>query len=384
MAKKLKKTRKGMSPKAKFTLGSAFKGIISNQACIDGSKESPWWVAAIFFVFAVIIPLIPGFVKLSKVNGADFLSSANYGLDTSLTGLTYDLYNNDHVELKASKGILHYYKDGVEHDELYDRPDQDPEYIDSYKETFKVVSENPQTLGKIELRVFLWNMPTNSKLSNYVNTVAKQKYRQDNNQPYSADDEKGTKYYTPNLIIITPHTMAVALYKYDTTSQVKTSNGGLDWYNTSNKVGLIERLNKEGVNSGDIVSEEKNNYVNTYKGKVLKQFKGLCNETYLNQKKRTKWMNTGIYAGIYAGVLVFLGLMIFVLTRGKSNPFKYLNVWHCQKIAWWASFTPALLGMILAFVFSGNMIGQMAFILLISLRVMWLSMKQLRPMYQGQ
>ena len=377
MAKKLKKQKKGLSPKAKFTLSSAFKGIISNQAVIDGSKESPWWVAAIFFVFAVIIPLIPGFVKMSKVNGGDFLSGYNYGLDTSLSSVAYDMKESK-VQLKAKNGLLHYYVDGVQDDEYFVIPDND--YIVTAQDSYRYVNSETH---QIDLRVFFWGIKDNNKLSNYVNKVASQKFVRDSTVPKSADDEKGTKYYIPNIVIITQKTMAVALYKSNTTTRVQTSNGGLDWYKTSS-ADLVARLLKPAIKSGDIDVLSKSEIVYKYRARVLKQFRGICNETYLNQKSRTKWSTTGIYAGIYAGVILFLGLMIFVLTRGKTNPFKFLNVWDCQKIAWWAGFTPAVLGMILSFIFSGNAIGQMAFILLISLRVMWLSMKQLRPMYNQQ
>ena len=146
--------------------------------------------------------------------------------------------------------------------------------------------------------------------------------------------------------------------------------------------GLIEFLNKAGLKDDAFSELSRDQYINQYRTKVMKQVKKVFNNTYLNQKKKTLWSNTGIYAAIYAGILLFLGLMIFILTRGKNNPFKYLNIWQCQKIAWWASFTPAILGMALAFLFSGNAIGQLAFILLLSLRVMWLSMRQLRPVYQ--
>ena len=153
----------------------------------------------------------------------------------------------------------------------------------------------------------------------------------------------------------------------------------MDWESFSTKVGLFEFLNKAGLASDDVNTLTRESYINQYRSKVMKQVVRVFNNTYINQKNKTLWTNTGIYAAIYAGILLFLGLMVFVLTRGKNNPFKFLNIWHCQKIVWWASFTPALLGLILAFLFAGNMIGQMAFILLISLRVMWLSMKQLRP-----
>ena len=377
MAKKLKKQRKGMSPKAKFTLINAGKGIISNQACIDGSKESPWWVATIFFVVAVILPLIPGFAKLNKANGSDFISSANYGFDTSLTALAYDMYQNDE-DFVAKNGTLRSYRGDGPVDDIFVTPDDNYVYSDEHKEEFAYINT---ATGQIDLRVFFWTGLKESKLKKYVNVVSKQKFIiGTTNYP---DPEIKDKYYIPNIMIITPKTMAIALYKSNTTTQVQTSYGGLDWENTG-KTGIIKRILKDGIKSGDISTMDEDAYLNNYSGKTLKRFKVVLNETYLNQKRRTTWSTTGIYAGIYAGIIAFLGLMIFILTRGKNNPFKFLNIWHCQKIAWWAAFTPALLGMILAFIFSGNTIGQMAFILLVSLRVMWLSMKQLRPVYQGQ
>ena len=93
----------------------------------------------------------------------------------------------------------------------------------------------------------------------------------------------------------------------------------------------------------------------------------------------TKWNTTLIYLGVYAGLMFFLGLMVFLLTRGKNNPFSSLNFWVCQKIGYFLGFTPAVLALVLGFIFAANVIGQMAFIMLISLRVMWASMRQLRP-----
>ncbi len=116
MAKKLKKSKKGMNPKTKFVLTSAVKGVISNQSCIDGSKEGPWWVAAIFFAVSVLVPLIPGLVKNSKVNGGDFISGYNYGFDNALSDIIYEMADNEE-NFKVEKGLLHYYNSGVEHDD---------------------------------------------------------------------------------------------------------------------------------------------------------------------------------------------------------------------------------------------------------------------------
>ena len=372
MAKKLKKQKKGLSPKAKFTLVNVFKGLFSNQAVIDGSKASPWWVAAIFFVFSFILPLVPNHVKNGSVNGGAFCSSVNYGLDNSLTAFAYDWYKEG-KELRVSKNVLHYYENDVETEMVI--PDE--EYIADYHEEYEYINS---ATHQVDLRVFVWGTRKDKKLSKDVTALTKQTYRVGSAEPCTLKEET---LYVPNLLIVTPDTMAVALYKFGTKKQVAASNGGLTWYNTSTKVGLIERLLKQGIKDGvDFDQVEQGEYVNMYSKATMKQFVKICNETYLYQRSKTQWATTGIYAGIYAGIILFLGLMIFVLTRGKNNPFKYLNVWHCQKIAWWASASPAILGTILSLIFSTNGIGQMTFILLVSLRTMWLSMKQLRPVYQ--
>ena len=103
------------------------------------------------------------------------------------------------------------------------------------------------------------------------------------------------------------------------------------------------------------------------------------NACYFRIIIKSMWSNTGIYLGVYAGLILFLGLMVFLLTRGKNNINRTMNFWVCQKVAWWSSFTPGLLALPLGFLLASNILGQMTFIVLLSIRVMWLSMRQLRP-----
>ena len=368
MAKKLKKARKGMSPEAKFTLGCAFKGLISNQAVIDGSRQSKWWVAAIFLAFSVFIPLIPTFVSLGKIDGASFISGYNYGLDEQLTQFAYDMKKAD-KEFKVEGGQLHYYEGSAEKE--FVNPTLDDTYFINRKCEYSVVNS---ITNQFEAKFYFWS---DENLSDNVDKIVKQTYvvgGQD--QP----DPDSTEIYLPNIVIFTPTTMAIAVYKANTNTSAGTTYGGLDWLNSSTEKGLVERL--LGENIGDVSALTKDGFVNAHKEDTLTVFKGICTETYLNQKSKTKWKNTGIYLAIYAGVVVFLGLMVFILTRGKNNTYKFLNIWQCEKIAWWGAASPAIIGVLLSLIFSGNTLGQMAFILTVSLRIMWLSMKQLRPMYQ--
>lgn len=372
MAKKLKKVRKGMNPKAKFTLVNSFKGLISNQAVIDGSRGSPWWVAVIFLVFSAFLPLVPTFAQLSKMNGSSFLNGYNYGLDEQLAHFAYD-FKVDNKEFKVDGGKLHYYQGTQEL--IFEEPDEN--YFETRKCEYAVVNEYN---NQFDAKFYFW---ADENLQANVNRILKQTYvvkgADSDGQAIPTDDKQ--QVYLPNIVIFTPTTMAVALYKRDTKTGAGTSYGGLDWWHCTTEKGLVERLiGEEALPKINNMSEAE--FVHQYRESTLNTFKTICTETYLNQKDKTKWTNTGIYLGIYVGVMVFLGLMVFILTRGRNNPYKFLNIWECQKISWWGAASPAIIGTLLALIFSGNAIGQMAFILVVSLRIMWLSMKQLRPVIQ--
>jgi maltodextrin utilization protein YvdJ len=67
------------------------------------------------------------------------------------------------------------------------------------------------------------------------------------------------------------------------------------------------------------------------------------------------------------------------MTRGKSNPFRVYTFWECQKIAYWASLAPAILAMILSF--SLPAYAMIYYIFFYGMRIMWMSMRSLRPQY---
>ena len=87
----------------------------------------------------------------------------------------------------------------------------------------------------------------------------------------------------------------------------------------------------------------------------------------------------GIVAAIFVALTFILGLTVFLMTRGKRNPFNVYTFWQSQKIAYWASFTPAVLAMILSFIVPSWAI--LFYIFLFGMRIMWMSMRSLRPQY---
>ena len=108
--KKLKKQRKPMSPETKRNLINVFKSIISNQAVIDGAKETPWWVAVIFFVISICLPVIPITVSYRKAYGASFVDNYSYNSDRGIEN-TFTAAKADGWEINVDNGILTFNKE---------------------------------------------------------------------------------------------------------------------------------------------------------------------------------------------------------------------------------------------------------------------------------
>ena len=354
MQKVEKKNKKpGMAPQTKRNLINVFKSLISNQAAIDGAKEAPFWIGIIFLVLSIALPIIPIIVSQQKVAGDQFIANYNYGADRGLANTTMELKDNGYV-FKAEGGHL-----------SFNKPITDEAVASD------IITKNGDDNNPYEVYNFRFYVTTKAgaELQNYITSLTKIAYLEKTTTIYTVDHETaGFKSYKSSFIVVTPDTLAVALYKSETNDAVASSLGGLNWSHTADCANLLDRLD----NDTSLINVAR-------RDNIFKNWRGIFNETYIEQKNVSTRNMSLIYMGVYAGLIIFLGLMIFLLTRGKNNAFNYLKFHTCQFIAWWAAFTPAVLGMILGFVFSTNMIGQMGFIVLVSIRIMWLSMRQLRP-----
>ena len=88
-------------------------------------------------------------------------------------------------------------------------------------------------------------------------------------------------------------------------------------------------------------------------------------------------MQLGIISAVNAGIVLIMGFMLWILTRGKNNPYRLFTVWEAFKMAFWACISPALITVALGFLIT-NFAATM-FPLLVGVRIMWMSMKSLRP-----
>ncbi len=366
-----------------------FKGLISNDAVISGSKASKWWVGLIIALVSSFIPVVPIMVNTAKSTGSQFLNGATNGFDQYLTEATMNLGTKGYEFKIDDSNHLLAYRDSTlietaDNQNLY-------EYVSTRRAT-KIEDETPveYVAQQIEFQLFYSTNPANSK-DKEENTVNKliEYLESDENRYYVGTTTKyvepevvGEDYvmpslYKPSYMVLYKEGLYVCVKAFDDVKGTAAMNYAADWKHTEKNINLLTTLlTVFNADKEQIIPDSSDS---AYVAGVYKNWKNVFNESYITARKSSLKFSTLIYTGIYIVLIFIMGLMLFLLTRGKRNMFNYLTFLDTQKMAWWASFSPALLALILGFIFSG--FAMMLYIVLLGLRTMWMSMRQLRPQY---
>ena len=368
-----------MTPKTKNTLRLLFGNLINNNIAIEGAKTLPWWVAAIMFVLGTFVPVIPIMVNTSKTTGSDFVKSYTYDYDQALVSCG--------VKLKTES----LYDFRVEDQQLvgYHRENAADEFVAMTSTWIENADLTPVAVFNREfegvktraLNVYYSDRPLTGKvnsISTLISAIEAQKYVLNTDEIYNSevhtevDAKKGV--YIPSYIVLYKTGLYSSIYKTGTTTAANHSYAGLDWKHAK-FTNLLEEVTT-------VEEKEMNILDKTYVDGSFANWKAIFNDAYINQRVKTFWMTSGMYFGIYLILAVFMGLMIFLLTRGKANPNRGLTFWITTKISWIACVAPGILAMIVGFFWSPA--AGLGFIVLFGLRIMWLSMRSLSPQAQQQ
>ncbi len=348
-----------MNPKAKKFLSNFFFGLFSNEHAIEGSKSNPWWVAAIIGVLGCFIPVIPLTVNTANAYGSSFLSSYTYRYDQNISDVTTKMLL-DNKEFKVSdEHLLQYFDNGeVVHPSVTE-------------DVYPVASHINASTGQYELMIYFTERE-GVDLDALKTSINDAQYKTGTTETAGPNDGA----YAPSYVLLFKNGIYTKLMKENSVEQ---GNGTATNYTTDWKHFEVgHELLKSTLPEGKVASDIDLNNSNDVK-KIFENWKEVYNKAYISQKTYNIWMTTLLFYGIYFGLTILMGLLVFLLTRGKNNMFNYLKFIDCLKIVWWACLSPAILGMIFGFIFAN--FAQMMFIILIGLRVMWISMKQLRPQY---
>lgn len=297
-----------------------FTSLVSNNACVDAGRKKPWYAAIIMFFISITLAVIPSSVLELRKHGDKNFDSTTYLAREATTQFAEELqkaeYANKMFVLKQDKTSTLVADESVAFDRVNDQS------------------------GIVDFKF---------RYSSNENSVALVK---------SLQEEK------VSFFVFTPNTVYISIVDPNDHNSVRVQ---LTCINAYKKVGENE------IKESYKVGENKTETVN----QTWANWKGLIRKLYNQTRLKSAGMQLLILSAVNVGIIAIMGFMIWVLTRGKNNPYRIFTVWEAYKIVFWASLAPALLTSGLGFLIKS--FASTIFPLLLGVRVMWLSMKSLRP-----
>ena len=309
------------------------KSLISNNACVEGGRKKPWYFAAIMFFLAMIFAVLPLFVQTWNTNGDDVFKTNAYGLDQAAYRFIDDKLDKEGLKIYVrangdKKEIVCEKADGAQ------VRDVDYTHTIPVKASDGTYTEQPDY-------IFHYRAVYNEgELSTLLG------------------DEK------TSMVFIYDTKVLIHVVNFETKATIKNI--------VCNEA---PKYLKEGQSINELLSKDSDPTVRM--SETFSNWKLFIRDAYNFTRLTQVWQTVAIMGGINAGITLFMGLMIWILTRGKHNPYRLFNLWETQKIAWWAAITPSILA--LAFGFLIQSFANILFPMVLGVRVMWLSMKSLRP-----
>lgn len=384
--KQVKAERVKKEPNLRFRgfLASLFK----NKAAYDHGRKEKWWVATLLFIFSIIIAIIPAMVMVSKTNGSDNLKGSLYHTDIALTKFveTLDTNNVDLKVIEEASGKKVFSDNGTGFTttvgtKIYtltsDSVTSDIPYY-SYSEVKTIATRDENDVVTYTdvnfeyLRVYYTAHLDTTYLNGNVITEPEVFLA---NRLLNLTGEDAKNNVTSHLII-----GKTALYmRLYNPNKLNEPNSALTFDGRTNslEVGLnIRDFGKVDVDGKPILKTDMD-----YADKVVANFAKMQDAAYTEVKTQRFWISTGMYAIIFTGIGLVMGLVIFVATRGKMNPNRDLKFFEAMKVGAWLLPTPALLTLILGFILPESFF-QTIFVMALGMRSVWLTMRTLGPQAQ--
>ena len=336
----------------KLILASLFK----NDAALNGRNQK-WWVAIVLFFVSVVLALVPSFTAVAATSGDDIFERTQYNFDVGLLKFTESLEDNG-VDLIATNG------------ELANPTDN---WITTYPDKL--------TVNSMDHHYF-----------SYKDVSDKETFRVYYNGNISTDASRDLNTHLVGLVydVAKPETKIVSFMILGKTNfyayiyNPNSATGGNTY--TASYAGIFLDVDN-GTNLRTFATKDlAGNTIDrvtdytSYRAAISASWNKLFKDGYETVKQELMWGTTGVYAAIYATITLFMALIIFVLTRGKSNPYNFFRLGDSFKVAFWVALSPALITLIIGFIFPAY--ASMSYIMLVGLRVMWMSMKTFRPAVQ--
>ena len=350
-----------MKDRTKEIVRDGFASLVNNAAAIRGAKNGPLWLTILFFVFGILLPVIPLFVSQATTNGSYFLNSYSYGLERYITSMALDLQSQN-VEF------------GIDEEHLL-TVNENGTAVDfaNYGSVKPYATYLNEVTKQYDLALYLSDATTTAEKT-VVNKTISSTYYEVGTVNVTTSTENA---YMPSYIILFKNGVYVAVVGNNSTKVAAYSyNGDFKTIKANDKCleTLLKVTDKDGNNvAPSIISNE-------YTEGVYKNFKKFLDKSYETLKVKNTWVSSAIYLGIFCGLNIIMGFLMWLLTRGKNNPNNYYTPWLTEKVQARLCLAPALITLIVGFFLTSQ--TMLIYIVTIGMRVMWTSMKELRPIQQ--
>ena len=430
-----------MKARTKETIRDGFGGLFRNATALRGAKNGPLWLTIVMFFASILLPIIPLFVSANSVTGSSFIRNNSYNLERYITKTALDL-NKEGYEIKIDENhFLTMNKSGQDVD--FAGFDDGETMVPFYTYVNKVnnkydfivyVSDINKDTPKVEVINSKGKKSLVNAKTNYLNRVATNIeeqiivtyfdeydeageyntgkfvfHKNSSNKPElfkcnangvtgEWDDKKWDSatlndakkdtanpmsYNYPSYMVLFRDSFNVVIC-YGEKAVAGTSNGAADYKHTVNDECLKTLLTVKDKDDKDVVAEnasiDEKMANEDYCNGVLKNFKKFLNDSYLASKAKTTLITCLFSLAVFAGMSLIMGFLMWIMTRGKNNPNNYFSLWLCLKLEARLALAPGLITLLLGFLLTSY--AQMIFVLTLGMRVMWISMKELRPVQQ--
>ena len=352
-----------MKDRTKEIVKDGFASLVNNAAAIRGAKAGPLWLTIVMFVLSVFLPVVPIFVSNITTKGDSFLSSYTYGLERYVTKVAMDLEDAGYTLGVDGNHLLTVKVNG-----------NDVDYT-NYGANEPLASYKDEVTGEYAFQLYISNATKTSEQKEVYNAVSARYYAATTITGAEYDKNNASAYYRPTYMILFANNVFMQINKGS--KAVKNSLGG-DYKTIKENNDYLAELLTVKNKEGETIAPDLTN--RTYCDGVLKNFRKFLNKSYETLRIKNTFATSGIYLGIFFGLAIVMGFLMWLLTRGKNNPNNYYTPWLTMKIQGRLGLAPALITLIVGFFLTSY--APLIYIMTIGLRAMWVSMKELRPVQQ--
>lgn len=368
-----------MKPRTKEIIRDGFGCLVKNNVAIRGAKNGPLWLTIVMFFLSILLPILPFFIAGASSSGAAFVKSNTYGLERYITSTALELKDEQYDFVIGEDHLMTVTKGGntINYGEYDNKAEEAKDRIISPLKAYidKETNQYDFVLYVSDLETSKDKTAYLKKVTSYLYETETHTVTADDSATIKANKKSGEKsYYYPSFMVVFKNSFNVVIC-YGEKSVTGSSNGSTDYKTMNGEKYNLDALLTVTDKEGTLIAREMNNPA--YYNGVMANFRKFLNKSYESSKIKITMTTCLFNLALFTGLSLIMGFMIWILTRGKNNPNNYFSLWLCFKIQARLGLAPGLLTFIIGLFLTSY--AQMIFVLTLGLRVMWMSMKDLRP-----